>query len=243
MLQILFDFFSGKAKTRIYTTFLGWFLVFHIDILFIAIFMDQAIIYEKTNELKGEYIWSHMTNLGLWSLAIEITRIILAIIMTYLMIWVVPRLLNERSYEKELEVEYILRKMKVKKEEELNKKEERVVKKQLENIEAEKQVVVQRAILDETPEHLKWDSEFDKFVDLTNGIDTLREVSNTIYAEGGNLYQYKDVNGWSATPTGVRPDNLALADTNGLVTFSDKGRMLSLTDKGKHFLKRISEYN
>lgn len=243
MLQILFDFFSGKAKTRIYTTFLGWFLVFHIDILFIAIFTDQAIIYEKTNELKGEYIWSYMTNLGLWSLVFEITRIILAIIMTYLMIWIVPKLINKRSYEKELEVEYILRKMKVNKEEELNKKEEKVVKKQLENIEAEKQVVVERAILDETPEQLRWDSEFDKFVDLNNGIDTLREVSHTIYAEGGNLYQYKGVNGWAATPTGVRPDNLALADTNGLVTFSEKGKMLSLTDKGKYFLKKISEYN
>ena len=243
MLQILFDFFSGKAKTRIYTTFLGWFLIFHIDILFIAIFTDQAIIYEKSGALKGEYVWSYMTYFGVWSIGIEIIRIILALAMTYLMIWVIPRLLSERSYEKELEVEYILRKMKVKKEEELNRKEERVVKKQLENIKAEKQVVVERAKLDETPEQVKWDSEFDRFVNLNNGIDTLHEISNTVYAEGGNLYQYKDVNGWSATPTGVQPNNLATADTNGLVTFSDKGKMLSLTDKGRYFLKKINEYN
>lgn len=241
MLQVLFDFFSGKAKTRVYTTFLGWFLVLHIDILFIAIFTDQAIIYEKTNQLKGEYIWSYVTHLGIWSIGIEIARIVLAAFMTYLMIWIVPSLINKRSYEKELEVEYILRKMKVKKEEELNKKEERVVKKQLENIEAEKQVVVERAILEETPEHAKWDLEFDRFVNLSNGVDTLQQISNTVYAEGGNLYQYKDVNGWSATPTGVAPDNLALADTNGLVNFTDKGKMLTLTDKGKYFLKRIGE--
>ena len=64
MLQILFDFFSGKAKTKIYTTFLGWLLILHIDLIFLAIFTDQSVLFEKTNQLKGEYIVSYLTQLG-----------------------------------------------------------------------------------------------------------------------------------------------------------------------------------
>jgi hypothetical protein len=140
----------------------------------------------------------------------------------------------------ELEVEYALRKMKVDKEDALNKKETNVVKRQLENIETEKKVVAERAKLDEVPEHVRWDAEFEDFIKIKNSGDTLREVSNTVYAEGGNLFQYKGADGWAKVPTGVKADNLALADTNDLVTFVDKGKLLALTDKGKYFIKKIN---
>lgn len=240
VLQLLFDFFSGRSKTRIYSTFLGWILIFHIDILFIAIFTDQTILFEKTHQLKGEYVWSYITRFGWWSIAIEAARLALATGVTYLMIWVIPKNMSERSYREELEVEYVLRKMKIDKEEALNKREEGVVKHQLKNIEKEKKVVMERAKIDEAPEQVKWDSEFDEFIKIRNGLATLREISHTVYAEGGNLYQYKDAHGWAKTPTGVRAANLALADTNDLVAFLDKGKMLALTDKGKYFIKRQS---
>lgn len=234
----MFDFFSGKAKTRIYNTFLGWLLVFHIDILFIAIFTDQAIIFEKTKLLKGEYLWSYITHFGWWTIAIETTRIVSAIVVTYLMIWVIPKLMSERSYKEELRVEYILRKMKLDKEEILNKREEVVAKQELKNIETERKVVTERAKLENTPEEVRWDSDFSDFMKVSNSEDSLLEISNTVYAEGGNLYQYKDVAGWVREPSGVSADNLALADTNGLVTVADKGKMLSLTNKGKYFIKK-----
>ena len=156
------------------------------------------------------------------------------------MIWVIPKLISEKSYRKELEVEYALRKMKIAKEEALNAQEESVVRQQLENIESEKQVVTERIKLDEAPEHVKWDSDFNAFIQAPNAMDTLDEISHTVYAEGGNLFQYQNASGWAQSPQGVKPDNLALADTNDLVTFSDKGKILSLTKKGKYFIKRVN---
>lgn len=241
LLQLVFDFFSGRAKTRIYTTFLGWILIFHIDILFIAFFTDQAIIFEKTHQLKGEYVWSYIIHFGWGAILIEILRLALASAVTYLMIWVVPKLMNERSYKVELEIEYTLRKMKIDKENALNKKEKNVVKQQLENIESEKRVVTERARLDEKPEQIKWDTEFGDFIKISNASATLKEVSNTVYAEGGNLFQYKDADGWLKTPTGIEADNLALADTNDLISFNDKGKLLALTSKGKYFIKKMNE--
>lgn len=241
MLQLLFDFFSGRVKTRIYTTFLGWILVFHADILFIAFFTDQAIIFEKTHQLKGEYVWSYITALHWWTLLLETARIFAAAGMTYLMIWKVPKFVNVKSYTQELEAEYALRQMRLDKEEALNRREKDAVEQQLENIESEKKAVVERAKIDETPEQVRWDKEFEDFIKLRNAKNALKEISHTIYAEGGNLFQYKDARGWSVTPTGVNPDNLALADTNDLVVFKDKGKLLELTAKGKYFLKRLGE--
>lgn len=159
--------------------------------------------------------------------------------MTYLMIWVIPKLMSERSYKVELEVEYILRKMKVDKDEALNKKERKAVEQQLENIESEKEVVIQRAKLEESPKEIQWDDEFDTFIKKGNAKPALTEIKHTVYGEGGNLFQYTDSAGWAKTPNGVRADNLALADTNDLVRFSEKGKMLALTDKGKYFIKKL----
>lgn len=240
MLQLLFDFFNGKAKTRIFTTFLGWFLIFHIDILFIATFTDQALIFEKYHQLKGEYVWAYITAHGWWTVLIECGRILAAGVATYLMIWIVPKLISEKSYREELEVEYILRKMKVDKDETLNQREKEAAEQQLENIETEKKAVVERVKLDETPEHIRWDSEFDSFIKVKNGVEALKQVSNTVYAEGGNLYQYKGVDGWAVTPTGIKPNNLAIVDTSGLIVMSDKGKLVTLTDKGKYFIRKLN---
>lgn len=240
MLQLLFDFFSGRAKTRVYTTFLGWVLVFHIDILFIAFFTDQAIIFEKTHQLKGEYVWAYITNFDWWTIALEITRLYLATLMTYLMIWVIPKLVSERSYKEELKVEFILRQMRIDKEEALNKREKDAVKQRLKNIESEKKAVVERAKLDEAPEQARWDAEFDDFIRIRNATDALQEIRNTVYAEAGNLFRYTDATGRGHSPDGVKPNNLALADTNGLIAFADKGKLLTLTPKGKYFIKRLS---
>jgi hypothetical protein len=236
--QLLVDFFSGKAKTRIYTTFLGWLLIFHIDVIFIAALTDQTVLYDKTGLLKGEYVWAYISHFGLWSIALELLRFALAPLLTYLMIWILPQYINERSYREELEIEYTLRKMKVKKEEELNKREGVAVQRQLENIENEKKAVVERVKIKDSPETLKWDVEFKDFMKKINARDTLDELRNTVYAEGGNLFQYKAANGWTTEPSGVSPDNLALADINDLIAFTDKGKLISLTSKGKYFLRR-----
>jgi hypothetical protein len=212
-------------------------------VIFVAVLTDQTVLYDKTGLLKGEYVWAYISHFGLWSIALELLRFALAPLMTYVMIWVLPQHINEKSYKEELEVEYILRKMKVKKEEELNKREGVAVQRQLENIENEKKVAVERVKIKDSPETLKWDIEFDDFMNNFNAVDTLDELRNTVYAEGGNLFQYKAANGWATEPRGVKPDNLALADTNDLVTFTDKGKLISLTPKGKYFLKRRGKYN
>ena len=242
MLQILFDFFSGKAKTKIYTTFLGWLLILHIDLIFLAIFTDQSVLFEKTNQLKGEYIVSYLTQLGIWSVVIELSRIVLAVLISYLMIWIIPKLINEKSYKQELAIEYKLREMKVIQEEKLNSRESKAVEEQLQNIESEKEVVIERAKLDKNPIYIEWDSEFDEFMKLRNGKQALAQISNTIYSESGNLYNFRDGNNMYVEASGVISDDLALADTNGLVNISSKGDKLSLTDKGKYFIKKLNEH-
>lgn len=231
MLQILFDFFSGKAKTRIYTTFLGWLLIFHIDILFIALFTDQGIIYQKTGQLKAEYLWSYITYLGWWTIALEVIRIVMAVLLTYLMIWIIPKILNQRSYKIELEVEYILRKMKVDKEENLNKREKDVVTQQLSNIEKEKKVVAEKAKLEEAPEQVRWDVDFESFKDSI-AFGRFGDIIETVYEYGGfnSSRDYSDR---------VDVKVIAYLDSNEIIVLD--GEKMSLTSKGRYFVKKYTE--
>lgn len=230
MLQLLFDFFSGRAKTRIYTTFLGWVLVFHIDIIFIAMFTDQAIIFQKTEQLKGEYVWSYITSYGWWTVVIEAIRLILATMVTYLMIWVIPKLMNEKSYKEELEVEYTLRQMKIKKDEALNKKEENVVRKQLENIKSEKKVVVERAKLDEAPEQVKWDMEYEIFKN-TETYNYFDRIIRIVYRYGGDPSRSQS--------TVLNSNIMAYLDTNEIISLDSSH--ISFTGKGRYFVKKHTE--
>jgi len=230
LLQLLFDFFSGKAKTRLYTTFLGWLLIFHIDVLFIAIFTDQEILFKKTGLLKNEYLWSYLTHEGtLISVIFELLRFIFAALMTYLMIWVIPKHINKKSYTAELDVEYSLRKMKVAKDEELNQREEVVVKQQLENIEVEKQVVVERAKLEESPEQIRWDKDYKSFV-RSNAFKFFNNIIRIVYEHGGNPRSVSWLNPGTQT--------LAYLDTNGIITIQQGN--IFLTDKGRYFVKKFT---
>ena len=224
--------FSGKAKTGIYVTFLGWLLVFHVDVIFIALFLDQSLIYEKTGLLKGEYILSYITHFGIWwTIIIEMARISLAALMTYLMIWVVPSLVNEKSYKKELEAEYSLRKMKIKKDEELNQKEEKVVKKQMENIEAEKKVVVEKSKLEDTPKFVLWDVDFQnfKYLPIFNEFEEIISCIYEYHGEPGNMPSFRI------------PSSRILAYLNSNGVLDIKSGTISLTDKGRYFVKKYTE--
>lgn len=233
MLQAFLDIFSGKAKTRVYVTFIGWFLLFHVDIIFIALFVDQSLIFSKTGLLKGEYIVSYALHFGFWAFMLfELTRLLLATLTTYLMIWVIPGLISEKSYTKELAVEYALRKMKLRKDEELNDKEERAVKKQIENLEAEKKVAVEKIKLEESPDSFRWDQEYNDFR-MTRMYGDFDRVVSCVYKYSG-----KPGNMLGNTPKPA-PELLGYLDANGVITI--KTGVISFTDKGRHFVKRFYE--
>lgn len=231
MFQILLDIFSGKAKTKVYITFAGWMLFFHLDVIFMALFIDQNLIYKDTEMLKGEYIISYLFYYGLWwSLIIELFRIAAAALVTYLMIWVVPSLINEKSYKKELEVEYALRKMKLRKDEELNVKEERAVKKQIENLEAEKKVVAEKIKLEETPELIRWDEEYSKFR-TSPEFRNFGTVIECVYRYGGKAGDMFGIPKPSS-------DMIAYLDSHDIVNVQNG--VMTFTLKGKHFVKRYT---
>lgn len=231
MLQTLLDFFSGKAKTRIYTTFLGWLAVFHLDIIFISLLTDQTLIYEKTKMLKGEYILQYVSHYGSWSILLEIFRILLSVLLTYLMIWVIPKLINRRSYQQELEIEYELRYMKVLKDEAMNSREESAIEKQLENIELEKQVIVEKNIVNEKPEQVAWDKDFENFKSSSSyqSFDNVIEI----------VYEYKG--NYIGRSSGYRPNSRVLAylDSNEIIVIENG--TFAFTEKGKYFVKKYTE--
>ncbi len=230
IIQMILDIISGRAKTRIYVTFVVWLLIMHCDVIFITLFQDQALIYQKTNLLKGEYILNYLSSSGTSVLiVVEVARILLATAITYLMIWVIPSLINEKSYRKELDAEYSLRKMKIKKDEELNRKEDAVADKKLSTLQKEEKVLTHRKRIESSPEMVTWDEEFRVFSKLRRYAE-FSKIIDCVYSYQGD------------------PNRMVSGPNSELVGYLDaisavnvKAGKIEFTQKGKYFMSRYLE--
>lgn len=227
---------AGRAKTHIYSVFIFWLLILHVNIIFSTLFLDQKLIFEKTHLLKDEYIHNHYFAFSEWwmLLLVEITKIVAAVVATYLTIWIAPRYILARSYRRELEDEYDRKKEKLKKENELEREKKKLAGEQLNTVKVQEQVISQQEQL-ESKEKRTWEKEYETFKE-SRMFGEFHKIQESVYRHDGKI---RLTSARGDILFDIRGEVVAYGDTNGLLSLVD-GR-IALTEKGKYFMKRYLE--
>lgn len=235
-LKFISDYME-RAKSQIYGIFTFWVIIFHLPVIFTSLFVDQDLIYKETNMLKNEYIRETFFNFNHWETwTWEIGLVIISLILTYLMIWILPKTIIARAYDRELEDHYAREHKKNKKEKELNKERSVVADKQLQTAEKIESAALKQENAG-TIEKQQWEKEYEQF-EKTHLSQNFDELIDALYSHSGKIKVTDDYD--RSVIFELDRDLLAYADANGLVNLDNKNT-ISLTDKGRYFVKKYQE--
>lgn len=231
LLNKIFDWMD-RAKSRIYAIYIFWLLVGFLPVLFVSLFVDQQLLYEKTKLLKNEYIRDEFFNFSTWQgVVYPIAVIIGASIMTRLVIWDFPKLFVNKAYKREIESQFQRDFEQIKIERKLEAEKQLLAEEQLDTVEKEKAIASEQEKIEKT-ETEKWMEEYSELKKKQRLFNYFSEIPEAIFDYGGRI-EYQDQNEHFKIDTNL----LSYAHASNLVSFDDTRTYISLTEKGKFFLK------
>jgi len=231
--DVVNEYLAGRAKTRLYGVYVIWTLLLHVPLIFSALFIDQNLIYEKTGLLKGEYLYDKFNMSSpnfIWE---EIAKFVLAAVLTWLTIWILPRVLVARSYSREIQDEYNLRAKKVDYQFELEDKRKRLTDRQLQIVETQTKVQSEQKSIVNSEKAL-WGEEYKQFTNTT-AYKYFSDIIESLYEHSGRI-RHPNYNDKGITFY-INTDTLAYSSTNDLIEIDPATERISITDKGKFFIK------
>ena len=235
-LKFISDYME-KAKSQIYGILIFWIFILHLPVIFTSLFVDQELIYKKTDMLKNEYIGNKFFNFNHWEAWVwEIGSLLVAITLTYLMIWILPKTIVARAYDRELEDHINRERKKLEKEKDLEKERQSVAKKQLKTVEKQEDVAKKQDEV-EGAEKQQWDKEYARF-SKSKLVNTLPLIAESIYKFKGHIDRFYDDDQELWKKPNIKDADVAIAHSNGLIDLDSKANTISLTEKGKYFLNQ-----
>lgn len=229
--QIL-NYFKRRANSTVLVAYSVFWAVLHWDGLCVLLFVDQDLIMEKYGLLKNEYLSQQFFGLPAsncpcdWILAIA--KFIIPFVLAYLYVWWLPKIVTNPCYRKETEYKTERRVIKMRADRKVSEEEERMTRAKTKNLEALTALAVARQENKQKDPEEAWQEEYNGFKsDNKRWRNILFELSRVLYVERGDT-------------TGMSSNVLSVCDTNSLISFDDDRQYISLTEKGKFFLK---EYN
>lgn len=204
--------------------FVSWFL-WNWQLFYVAFFLDQRNVFEKTGLLRNEYLISLFPDS--YSFELLLHFFIGPLVLTVLFFWLFPygtRLFFRKSIKNQKALRVIElqeSQQETREEKSLVKAETALIKEKIEKAKEEKKAK------DETPEVL-WEEEFENlFVNNRFEFSKLEKLQNYAYT---TMYladsQIKEISFFHIA---------------GLFEFADNKAKIILTNKGKFFLKRFVE--
>jgi hypothetical protein len=223
------------AQDRIASPFYGYFLiswlVFNWRIIYSAFFINQENLYHKTGLLRIEYLNSIIPPRLSWMFFFNF--FVFPFLLTIFFFWISP-LISRFFFRKHIRNKKALKVIELQENQEIKIEEKALTEAEvaLMNEQIEK-ALQERKAAKETPEVL-WENEFKKFQN-SKIFPKLQQIINSIYSYAGKIH-YKNF----GEEFDVDNDIIVYADTSDLITF-DENRQISLTEKGKFFIKKFSE--
>lgn len=221
-----------RAKSRVYMTYALWLLIIFAPIIFVALFVDQNLLYQSKGLLKNEYITQHYLNPEeWWGWMYVVGGILSAGLMTRLTIWDFPKWFVNRAFSKEIEYSIQRDITRMRKDQRLEDEKKSLANKQLETTKTQVKVVEQKERL-ESKEEDTWGSDYRQF-SKSDVYKLFGMVKDCLYAHGGNII---DRNSYGDPTFELPAGVVAYLDSNNLAGV--KNGSIMLTDKGKYFMKR-----
>ncbi|HET6747466.1 MAG TPA: hypothetical protein VFH06_05160 [Candidatus Saccharimonadales bacterium] len=240
-----------RATTSILGTYFLFWLVFHWQAFYVTFFVNEDLILTQHHILKNEYINQYFIQPRPDSISFWVC-IIVPGILTYLWIWVLPKLLFIKAFKREREYTYEKRSQVVKDQIRLKKLEEELAKKNVNIADLEldatkkelsaaknelskvrSELEVQR-VFHATEELTDNEKQYREFMKKDNAHKILDDIKECIYKYSGRL----DRPSYNYT---LNTDSYVAADTNKLVR-RIKGTTyptIELTDLGRYFLSKL----
>ena|GEM_PF-531878 len=244
----LAKYFGTRVRTQIYGLFTFWLFILHWQFFYTLLFVSQDLIYKKTGLLKNVYLkctYGNVHSLNFW--VYVVVTVIVSASLTYLMIWIMPQLILERAYEKEqkdkaqrlkikLKYEQDIKDEKTKLEKKLTALEEQTTKRL---VATEKKVDTERKVQEKEKDLTSdWQLDYNKFA-TSNLYKRFDEFIACLYQHGGQTHIEDPTFG--SIIFELNKDMLAYADSNNLVSYDRSKGYISLTDKGKYFVKTYQD--
>lgn len=230
MMKELFEYLNKKASSTLIFVFIVFWIICHSQGFATMFFTDQNLIYQKYDMLKNEYLnqyfFGNICDYDFW------VRTLLPFFLTWFYIWVMPKLIINRAYKKQIndkidrEIIKEEAQQKLIKEQKETTKEEIAIKKEQVKLAEEN-----KKLEDKSPEKI-WGKEYEEFTKKENYDFVLSQLKNVIYGHQGYIRSDR-----------ITSENLMFCDTNGLININGNTSTCSITDKGKYFLKQFASKN
>ncbi len=235
------EFLKKRATSTFLVSYTIFWMMYHWEGLAALFNTGQDYIMAQYHMLKNEYLAKYFfgfVRLENWDWGIFVWKalgFVIPAILAYVYVWWLPKWVLNPSYKKEANYKVDRRIIK-------NEAEKRLADSEVQKVESKIELLQRQEKARELSPEEEWQISFEECLSRNKELclDALAELKNVIYDESGQL---KDYNGGSR----MMSSELMLCDTYGLITFDvnangTKTGRISLTDKGKFFLKEASRY-
>ena len=221
---------NAKAKTQLFGVFSIWWVILHADYFITLFLVEQSIIFEKYRLLKNEYLHQEFFKYGTFEFW---ARFMTPFVMTWFTIWIFHRHVVNRAYKKEKENDYRRQEIKFKYDKDVESLKQRKLEKQETTLKKMSTVIEKEKEIDENAKYL-WESEYRELSKLPL-VKYFENLIESLYSHGGKV---RVIDAYDELTFEINRDILAYADTNGLIEYNREKQLISLTEKGKYFVKR-----
>lgn len=232
--------FNGVLKKRlttpIYGTFLVSWLILHWEFIFVIFFVSEDKIWQSTGLLKNDYLIREFFNFSNWHFYLSW---ILPFILTWLVIWKFPGWISLPAFRKEEEYRLAKSRIRIAEQKKLEAEEIKLEQEKKKKLDIVSETIQKEKEIQKSDPSIIWKEEYVLFK-RTQYYSDFNLLIESVYQRNGDIHWYKENTGLrTSLPKGV----LAYSHANGLVEFSSGNKVISLTEKGKFFVKQFSSDN
>lgn len=237
LLESTVESIKHRLTNALYGTFVISWMIFHWNFLFALFFLDDGMIFNQSHLLKNDYLVEKYFNLYSWYFWFSWT---MPLVITYIVIWQLPRLLLLRAHDKnekyEADKKIIEISHKKRMEQEMVKLEEQTAKK---ITAVAKQAVEEKKIKEINPSS-GWNIDYLRFKSLSL-FYKFPKIIESYYKRSGDITVTDNFG--QHTVFEIPQDILAYAHSNGLIEIDNNKKKINMTDKGKYFINKSLEEN
>jgi len=232
----------NRATSTTLVTYSFFWAAWHWQGVYVALFTNETQILEKLGYLKNEYLNTYFFGWHGWDTVIGL---LVPLALTILFIWPFQKYVLIHAYSVEQKARAERKKVRLnadrlveKYKADLLNNESRKINAQSKKVAAEAKLSQTRKRAAKTDPAILWDQDYEAFK-KTGFYDIFSRIREAVYEHNGLTFISAYDNGGSTFEVGS--PLLAYSDTEGLIQLSQKDRRISLTDKGKHFIKRYQQ--
>lgn len=235
----IFNSVTEIAKNRLtnslYGTFILSWLIFHWNFVFSIVALDDTKIMQFTGLLKNDYLSQKYFNFHDWYFWVSW---IMPFILTYIIIWKLPKWILLKAYNKTEEYETEKRIIKISQERRVVQEEAKLEEQTAKKVTAVAKQVVEEKKIKEADPTISWQNDFNRFKKLPFS-DKFSKIIESYYKHRG-LISDTDEYG-NRVIFEIPEDILAYAHSNEVVEIDQSAGTVNMTPKGKYFINKFLE--